>query len=305
MSEANAPKHGLMNIGDEALPLFAVLPEPSSLFVARAKRFEAVAAGNPLAAYLTFLSGLAQAQHDIQDSLPPVALPDAEDIDQALDNGMPPLPAVGLGLDDVALLTVERLLQRLSALPAPPSAKEAIDTLLNASPDIRKAIVADALTTAPAQHEMAQRVLVLAGLQVHFARLASELDVRRLKRIEDGVCPACGSAPVSSSVVGWPKAHNTRFCTCSLCSTMWNVVRVKCVLCSSTEGISYHNVEGAPETVKAEACDSCKRYVKILYQVRDHLLDPVADDVATLGLDMLMAAEDWQRGSSNPYLLGY
>lgn len=305
MSEANIPKHGLLNIGEEALPLFAVLPEPSSLFATRAKRFAALAAGNPLGAYLTFLSDLSQVQNDIQADLPPVVLPDAGDIDQALDNSMPPLPAAGIAIDDVALLTVEHLLQRVAAMQVPAPTRTALDALHSASPDIRKSVVADALTTEPPANEIAQRVLVLAGLQVHFARLASLLDDRRLKRITDGVCPSCGSAPVSSSVVGWPKAHNMRFCTCSLCATMWNVVRVKCVLCSSTEGINYHNVEGAPDTVKAESCDSCKRYVKVLYQVKDHLLEPVADDVATLGLDMLMADEGWQRGARNAFLLGY
>jgi FdhE protein len=305
MSESKAPRQDPVNIGEEALPVFAVLPDASSLFATRAKRFRGVAAGHPLAAYLTFLAGLSEAQHDIQDDLPPVALPEAEDIDQALDNGMPPLPAAGLALDDVALLTVERLLERVAALEAPSATRAALDTLRNASADIRKAIVADALTTPAPANEMAQRVLVLAGLQVHFARLASMLDAARLKRITDGVCPACGSLPVSSTVVGWPKAHNMRFCTCSLCATMWNVVRVKCVLCSSTEGIRYHSVEGEPETIKAESCDACKRYVKVLYQVKDSLLEPVADDVATLALDMLMAGEGWQRGSNNPFLLGH
>lgn len=305
MSEANVPKHGLMNIGEEAVAVFAVPPNASSLFETRAKRFETLAAGNPLAAYLTFLSGLSQAQHDIQKDLPPVLLPDEEAMAQALDNGMSPLPAAGLALDDVAVLTVERLLQKVVDLPAPASTKATIETLLSLDADIRKAIVAEVLTTPSAPEELAQRVLVLAGLQVHFARLASLLDARRLKRISDGVCPACGSAPVSSSVVGWPKAHGTRFCTCSLCSTMWHVVRVKCVLCSSTAGISYHTVEGGPEQVKAETCETCKRYVKILYQMNDHMLEAVADDVATLGLDMLMGEEGWTRGSSNPFLLGY
>jgi FdhE protein len=106
-------------------------------------------------------------------------------------------------------------------------------------------------------------------------------------------------------VVGWPKAHNTRFCTCSLCGTMWNVVRVKCVLCSTTAGIGYHTVEGKSDGVKAESCDSCRAYVKILYQVNEPALDPLADDVATLGLDMLMAEDGWRRGGHNPFLLGY
>jgi FdhE protein len=35
--------------------------------------------------------------------------------------------------------------------------------------------------------------------------------------------------------------------------------------------------------------------VKILYQVQDPALEPLADDVATLGLDMLMAEDGRQR----------
>ena len=93
---------------------------------------------------------------------------------------------------------------------------------------------------------------------------------------------------MTSSVVGWPKAHNTRFCTCSLCATMWNVVRVKCVLCSSTEGISYQSIEGGSEHIKAETCDKCRRYVKILYQVNDPVLEPWPTMSRRLGLDMLL-----------------
>lgn len=303
MSDARAPKFAPVDIGKEALPIFAVLPDAAVVFAKRAERFEALAPGHPLAPYLTFLAGLSRAQHDIVADLPPAALPDEDDITQALDNEMPPLPAASLALDDTALVTLDRLLDKVAALSLTPATKSALDSLRNASPEIRRSIVAEALTTPPAD-ALAQRVLVLAGLQVHFARLAAQLDVDRLKPISDGVCPSCGSLPVSSSVVGWPKAHNTRFCTCSLCSTMWHVVRVKCVLCSSTEGIGYRVVEGGPETVKAECCDSCKRYVKILYQVKDHLLEPVADDVANLGLDMLMAEEGWQSGAHNPFLVG-
>jgi FdhE protein len=86
---------------------------------------------------------------------------------------------------------------------------------------------------------------------------------------------------------------------------MWNVVRAKCVLCSATGGISYDTIEGKPDTVKAETCDSCGAYVKILYQVSDHVLEPLVDDVATLGLDILMAEGGWKRGGQNPFLLGY
>jgi FdhE protein len=44
---------------------------------------------------------------------------------------------------------------------------------------------------------------------------------------------------------------------------------------------------------------------EILYQVNDAALEPMADDVASLGLDMLLAEEGWKRGGHNPFLLGY
>ena len=86
---------------------------------------------------------------------------------------------------------------------------------------------------------------------------------------------------------------------------MWHVVRIKCVLCGSTEGIGYRSIEGRPDTVKAETCDKCGRYLKILYQVKDHMLDPLSDDAASLDLDMLLAEEGFERGGQNLFLLGY
>ena len=145
-------------------------------------------------------------------------------------------------------------------------------------------MVNDALQDVPPTN-IAERALILAALQVDFARHAAMLAPEDLRPIADGICPVLGSAPMTSSVVGWPKAHNTRFCACSLCGTMWNmaVCRIKCVLCTSEEGISYLSIEGQPDTVKAETCDKCQRYVKILYQVKDHLLDPLSDDVERSG----------------------
>jgi FdhE protein len=42
-----------------------------------------------------------------------------------------------------------------------------------------------------------------------------------------------------------------------------------------------------------------------LHQRDDAGLDPVADDVATLALDILLRDTGFQRGAVNPFLLGY
>ena len=169
----------------------------------------------------------------------------------------------------------------------------------------RDGMMRNVLADAIPMETLAEHVYVAAALQVHFARLAARLDASTLVPVGDGACPVCGGPPVSSLIVGWHGAHGARFCACSLCGTLWNYVRIKCTLCGSTKGIGYQEIEGGPGTVKAETCDSCRCYVKILHQHKDPALDPIADDVATLGLDLLVREGGYRRGSFNPFLIGY
>jgi FdhE protein len=43
----------------------------------------------------------------------------------------------------------------------------------------------------------------------------------------------------------------------------------------------------------------------VLNQQKDPALDPVADDVASLGLDILVRDLNFRRGAVNPFLMGY
>ncbi len=305
MSEVGGPKPGLMNIGEEAKPPFAVLPDPSLLFLNRSKRLAALAPKSELGPYLQFLATLTRLQHDIQRDLPAAALPPPEHVAQALAHGMPPISRALMEPDAAALATIDTLLARLAGADVPAATAAAIEAVRAADPDKRRGMAAEALKDTMPVDDLGTRALIAAGLQVHFARLAAMLVADDIKPVADGVCPVCGSPPMTSSVVGWPKAHNTRFCSCALCGTMWHAVRIKCLLCSAAGGIRYHSIEGQPDTVRAETCESCRGYVKILYQVNDPALDPLADDIATLGLDMLMAEEGWKRGGHNPFMLGY
>jgi FdhE protein len=167
--------------------------------------------------------------------------------------------------------------------------------------DMAGAVLADAVPV----EALAEHVVTAAALQVHFARLAAGLDGEGLVPVGDGACPSCGGAPVSSLIVGWSGAHGTRFCACSLCGTLWNYVRIKCTICGSTAGIGYEEIDGGPGTIKAETCTACHTYVKVLHQHQDPALDPVADDVASLALDLLVREAGYRRGAVNPFLLGY
>jgi FdhE protein len=122
-----------------------------------------------------------------------------------------------------------------------------------------------------------------------------------------GVCPVCGTLPVASIVRAEKAYQGHRYLHCSLCATEWHLVRVKCSHCESTEGVHYRSIdtgliEGGPSAVRAEACDSCKTYRKICYQEHDMAVEPVADDLGSLALDLLMSEAGFHRGSGNPLL---
>jgi FdhE protein len=208
-------------------------------------------------------------------------------------------------LDAAVTGTLAQLPELLHALDMPEAARGALNRVAQASPAQRDAMVRNLLDDAVPADSVAEHAFVAAALQVDFARRAARLDAARLQPVGDGACPACGAPPVASLLVDWPGAHGSRFCACWLCSTLWNVVRIKCTLCGSTQGIAYHAVAGVAEAVKAETCERCRGYVKILHQHVDPTLDPIADDVATLGLDLLLRETGFRRGAFNPFLVGY
>jgi FdhE protein len=305
MSKIGTPRHDAVPIGEIAEPPFARLPDPSTLFHARAERFQELSSRHELARFLSFLSGLSFCQHQLQDGLPDADLPSDADRERAREHAMPPLDRSRFTADAVFDSTLGRLLQLAPDVDMPDTARSALARVTDADTGMRTVMAQAVLANAIPVEAFAEHVFVAAALQVHYARLASRLVAKRLVPVGDGACPVCGGAPVSSMVVGWQGAHNSRFCVCSLCATQWHYVRIKCTLCSSTKGISYREVEGGDGTVWAETCESCRGYVKILHQHKNIALDPVADDVASLGLDLLLREGEYRRGSVNPYLLGY
>jgi len=307
MSETGASSRDAIPIGAIAAPPFVRLPDPSTHFRLRAQRFAVLAQRRDLAPYLRFMAGLAEAQHRAQEGLPASSMQTPEERERARTYAMPPLDRTAVATDAALSATLDRLFALARQIEMPDAARLALDNLTRMDGDGRSALMRTTLKQSPHAGRLAEHAFVTAALQVHFVRLASRLDGAQLVPIEGGACPACGGAPVASLIVGWPGAHGTRFCACSLCSTLWHVVRIKCVCCGSTEGIGYEQIENRPDVqaVRAETCRMCRSYVKIMLQHQDPALDPVADDVATLGLDILVREAGFRRGAVNPFLVGY
>ena len=289
--------------GVPKVPL-AHLPDPGALFARRAERFDFLAGYSAnLAPYLRFLAGICRAQQAVARDLPrPDPLP-AERIEQARANAMPPLDrdAMRAGLS----VALDRLTERLAGVVMPEAARLALEALRAAGPADRDWVMTNVLTDTIPPDSVAPHLFAAAALQVHAAMLAATLAADRLVPIRTGICPACGGRPASSLVTATMGAEGARYCSCATCQTLWNEVRVKCTCCGSTKGITFRSVETDEATIKAECCRECGKWVKIMYQNKNPTLEPVADDVASLGLDLMMRDTEWTRGGYDPFLAGY
>ena len=305
MTQVDQTQFDPIPIGEVAKPPFVQLPDSPTLFTRRAQRLRSLAERHELGAYLTFIADLSDVQHRIHVVLPPSQLPPAADIARARQFKMPPIDRSRFMRNATFDALWDGFFAALGAIDMPDGARRAMERVRAADAATQDAMVAAVLDDMIPAAALAEHALVAAVTQVHYARLAAQLDPKTLVPVGEGVCPACGAPPVCSMVVGWSGSQNTRFCACSLCRTLWNYPRIKCTLCGSTEGIAFQEVAGGSGAVKAETCDSCGHYVKVLQQHAHRLLDPVADDIATLALDLLLEQSKYRRGGVNPFLLGY
>jgi FdhE protein len=294
MSDAEPPGDYTLPIVDMVAPPTVRLPDPSSLFLERSERFRALAVGHELGPYLRFLGDIATAQARVQGAGSDLAAAGA----QPLDRSRTPVDVACAG-------ALEQLLTGMRAAAMPEAARIALARLAAAGDAVRRDLLRAALDEPAPSDSIAEYGLLIAALQTVFVARAARIDAARLLPAPDGACPVCASPPVASLIVGWEGSSSTRYVACALCGTLWNHVRIKCTLCGSTGGIAYEGIDGDAGSIKAETCESCHRYVKLMQQNKDPVIDPVADDVASLGLDLLMRGTPFRRGASNPFLVGY
>jgi len=280
------------------------LPDRTRVFASRAERLRALAGTNhAIGDYLRLMASLAEAQHRALagfESTPPTAT----QVTQARTHGMPVVQATAWPRSPRWRDVLSELCAALAALPdVPPAVRDQCDALRRA-PAAQLESQADALLAVAREGiDAAAAPIVMAALQVAWVDLASRLaadDVAELGA--PGLCPVCGSLPVASVVRATPAVQGYRYLHCGLCATEWHRVRVSCTHCASTKGIFYQSIEGGSEALRAECCEQCRTYRKILYQEKDAGVEPVADDLASLALDLLLAETGYHRASGNPLL---
>lgn len=302
---------------------FLYLPQPATLFGERAMRLRQLATGHAMQDYLQFAAEVCTAQHEVAQAPLDVALalvPAADTFEAAARAGVPPLPAAGWIGHDAWRATLRSLLQRLAARLAPGPAAEQLRQLQAADDATLDALAQQCLHEHLTADTLAAAPFVIAALQVHGARLvAAAAQVHAalpwgeaFGRIDDPHrCPCCGSQPTAGVQRVGAEASGQRYLHCSMCATQWHLVRITCAHCGNHEGLTYEQLQASTATerpahqatVRAECCPACHGYLKQVAQDRDPNAEPLADDLATVTLDVLLGEAGWQRLGVNPFLL--
>jgi FdhE protein len=289
-------------LGGVKAPDAIMLPDPATRFANTAARLEALSVGHPMAEWLRFMARLAAAQHAAALTMGSLPGSSRATVEQAMAARMPPLAAEGHRRDPAWRDGLAVLLDRFDATAIPAPALAVMTNLRGRGAEDVEALADDFLYGHV--DDAGAALYVAAALQVYFTRLAAALPAPSLRLLpQRGLCPCCGSPPVAGVVTRSGHTPGTRYLYCSLCATAWNHVRAVCSTCGQSRSVVLKGIEGDAGVVKAETCDDCHSYVKILYPAQDAKLDPFADDLATLGLDVLVAEAGWSRHAPNPLLL--
>jgi len=240
------------------------------------------------------IAALVAAQHAALAGLPAGTLPGR--------TAGAPLDPVTLKRDETWRVALARILERIDVAALPEPAQQARAALAAMSAGDLEAQADRFLSGDVKPGQAAEMVFVAAALQVAWTRMAALLDAAQLDPDDAGECPACGSPPVAGMIAPGGTKFGHRHLHCSLCATSWRYVRTRCVHCGSTDKISFRQFAGT-SYLRAECCQACQGYSKVFYVESARTLEPLADDLASLGLDVLVGEEGFSR-VANPFVLG-
>jgi FdhE protein len=273
------------------------------VFANRARRLRQLATGHPLGDYLNFIAALVEAQQTQFDRFPAMPLPDADWLAQCRQHAMPPLTPPGWPRDPHWRTVAIQLAEALESV-APEPARPTLARLRTATDDWLE-VQADGLLARDRQGlDLACAPVIGAALQTCWTWWAAALDPALIAPPGTPyLCPVCGSPPVAGIVRIGVAEDGLRYLHCARCSAEWHVVRARCSYCDHADGIGYYTVEGQNESVQAEACPECRSYLKLCRMAQDAEVEPMADDLASLTLDLLMGEEGFARNGINYLML--
>lgn len=130
-----------------------------------------------------------------------------------------------------------------------------------------------------------------------YAEVLASLHLRPDRSELPGSCPFCGGAPWIAARRAAPDADGAqRYLGCALCGGEWVAHRLRCPACGEEDPAKLPSFQSDRHpTVRIEACESCRRYVKSLDLTIDGRLIPEVDDLASIAMDLWAVEQGFAR----------
>jgi FdhE protein len=277
----------------------------ADIFSQRAQRLHELAAENSSdwQPYLQFLAAICTAQQTLLERYAEAewVLSVANTAETLL---TPALLSANHSLTDRLFADLHTLLQQQLS----PTAAQVWKELLQLSSEERSQLCQQALNQQLGVAQQDYQIWVNAVVQIIYTHAALNLAATAVKPLPElGFCPCCGTDAVGAVIIGHGELEGLRYLCCGVCNSRWHSVRARCSFCDNSRDLGVHRIEQAKEGVlsgaEAECCPSCHAYRKRYRLAKQQYADPIADDLASLALDILLNEEGWQRGGANPFLL--
>ena len=133
--------------------------------------------------------------------------------------------------------------------------------------------------------------------QAYAARAAAQADIPT--GVTRNTCPFCGELPVVA-VLRPEGEGGKRGLICSLCFTEWEFRRLLCPNCGEEDyrKLPVYKADEFPH-LRAEACDTCRHYIKAVDLTLNGLAVPEVDELASIPLDLWAHQSDYIKLQSN------
>ena len=274
---------------------------PKNLYQRRAARLRELAQDHPLADYLLFAAAIADAQLALLESMPIPQDPRLQALSgEQLANK--PLDVKNWQRDPIWRKLLTALLEKLK-----PSANDQILTTIewlekaadSELEDLADNVLAQEFATISSD----KAVFVWAALSLYWFQLVQQIPHNAKQESTENLhcCPVCNTAP-TASLVHFGSQQGLRYLHCALCESEWNMVRSQCSNCGQNKELDYWSIDDYMAAIRSESCGSCKSYLKIMFQEKEPKVEVIADDLASLFLDMEMEEKGFMKSGLNPFI---
>ncbi|URL02726.1 formate dehydrogenase accessory protein FdhE [Avibacterium sp. 20-126] len=269
---------------------------PKNLYQRRAERLRSLAKNHPMADYLNFAANIVDCQ---------LALLNEQPVTQKIEINTEtsvPLNLTQWQRDPQWRTLFHALLNKMKN-NGTENVQATIENLEKTSDNELEQLADKLLAQQFSEVSSDKALFIWAALSLYWIQLAQQLPQN--SKMESGehlhLCPVC-NAPPTASVVHFGSEQGLRYVHCSLCESEWNVVRSKCTNCNHTGKLDYWSIDSESAPVKAESCGDCHSYLKMMYQEKDPYVEAIADDLASIYLDIEMEEKGLSRSGLNPFM---